>query len=290
MLVTTKELLELAETRNEAVASLNVTGLPTIQAIIGAAEEMNRGVILEFATVHEVDGTINLDDIGPLMVYFAKKAKVPVAVHLDHAVDLDYIHKALKIGFTSIMFDGSALPYEENVATTKVAVNLARKYGATIEAELGKMAGLTLNNAGEVENRGISRENFTNPEQAADFVKRTGIDMLACSFGTSHGIYTAAPKVDSELVGIIHEKTGVPIVMHGSSGVNPEDYGKCIDNGVRKINYYTYMAKDGGDACKEMVLNNPDRIFFAHEFETLTRKVMKEHAKNAIRLFMNKKD
>jgi len=288
MLVSSKEIIRIAQAKNEAVAAFNVTGLTSLKAIINAAEEVNRGVIIEFVQVHEIDGIIDLDTIGPLMVMMAEKAKVPVAVHLDHCIDLDYFHRALEMGFTSVMFDGSALPYEENVAQTTLAVNLAHEYGATVEAEIGKMAGFTLNNDGVVENRACDRSNFTNPLQAKDFVQRTGVDMLACSFGTSHGMYVAAPQLDAELVKEIFEATNVPIVMHGSSGVKDEDYAKVINNGVRKINYYTYMSKDAGDHIKEYVLQHQNDVILHHETEVISYKAIKAHCIHAMKLFMNK--
>lgn len=288
MLVTSLDLMRIAEAKNQAVAAFNINSLANLQAVIAAAEELNEGIIVEFATVQQEDGIMSLEDMGPIMIMMAEKAKVPVCVHLDHGVDLDFIKQALDMGFTSCMFDASALPYEENVAKTIMAVDMARSYGVPIEAELGKMAGHTLNNEGEVENRAINRSDFTDPDQAKDYVTRTGIDMLACSFGTSHGMYTAAPKLDFDLIKEIREKTGVPVVMHGSSGVADEDYAPAINNGVRKINYYTYMAKDAGEAVVEAIKADPDKVWFHHDFDVIGRERMKQHALHAIKLFQNK--
>ncbi|MCR5067139.1 MAG: class II fructose-bisphosphate aldolase [Erysipelotrichaceae bacterium] len=286
MLVTAKELLKEAEERKIAVGAFNVTGMASMCAILEAAEELNEPVIIDFAPVHEEMGIIELDRIGPAMVALAKASKTKVAVHLDHGVEIDYIRRALEMGFTSCMYDGSALPFEENVANTRLVVEMAKAYGATVEAELGKMAGLTLNNDHVVENRGIDRSNFTDPDQAKEFVDATGIDMLACSFGTSHGLYVKAPVLDSELVGEIRKTAGVPVVMHGGSGVTAEEIHKCVANGVRKINYYTYMAKAGGEAVRDSI--PAEGPVFYHDLQVVGRKAMKENVKAAIRLFTNR--
>ena len=145
MLVTTKELLCVANAENKAIGAFNITGLETLQAVLQAAESRKEPVILQFAQVHEEEQIISLNIIGPIMVMMADQATIPVAVHLDHGVDLHILKKALDMGFTSIMFDGSSLPYGENIAYTRMAVSMAQEYGASVEAEIGQMAGITLN-------------------------------------------------------------------------------------------------------------------------------------------------
>ena len=258
MLADLKEVFEVANEKKIAIGAFNVVNFEHIQAILGAAEKLNMPTILAFAQTHEENDVAYLEEIGPVMVLMAKRAKVPVVVHLDHGVDLDYIEKALKLGFTSMMFDGSALPYEKNVEMTKKAVALAKKYGVTIEAEIGKMAGITLNNEGITENRKSDRSMYTDPAEAKDFVEKTGVDCLAASFGTVHGEYFSEPNLDFDLVKELNDQVGVPIVMHGGSGVSHKDYKKVIANGVRKINYYTYMDKAGGDTVSQ---NGPYKLF-----------------------------
>lgn len=199
MLADLKEVFEVANEKKIAIGAFNVVNFEHIQAILGAAEKLNMPTILAFAQTHEENDVAYLEEIGPVMVLMAKRAKVPVVVHLDHGVDLDYIEKALKLGFTSMMFDGSALPYEKNVEMTKKAVALAKKYGVTIEAEIGKMAGITLNNEGITENRKSDRSMYTDPAEAKDFVEKTGVDCLAASFGTVHGEYFSEPNLDFDL-------------------------------------------------------------------------------------------
>ena len=224
MLADLNEVFQIANEKKIAIGAFNVVNFEHIQAILEAAEKLNMPTILAFAQTHEENDIAYLEEMGPVMVLMAKRAKVPVVVHLDHGVDLDYIEKALKLGFTSMMFDGSSLPYEENVKMTQKAVALAKKYGVTIEAEIGKMAGITLNNEGITENRKSDRSMYTDPAEAKDFVEKTGVDCLAASFGTVHGEYFAEPNLDFALVKELSEQTGVPIVMHGGSGVSPVSY------------------------------------------------------------------
>lgn len=286
MLVTTKYLLDQATKERKAIGAFNVTGLENIISVLQAAEELNEPVILEFAQVHEEENIIPLDIIGPIMIQMAKKAKVDVAVHLDHAVHLEIIEKALNLGFTSIMFDGSALNYDVNINYTKEAVKLAMKFGATVEAEIGKMAGITLNNEKITENRTIDRSNFTNPIIAKEFVRLTGVDCLACAFGTVHGEYHMEPKLDFELIKELNDTIGVPIVMHGGSGLKVSDIRKAIQCGVRKINYYTYMAKAGGKAVYDLARIDQAKLF--HDYANLAILAMKEDVKTAIQTYSNK--
>lgn len=280
MLVTMKEILAIAEEKKIAVGAFNSPNLECIMAVIGAAEEGNYPVMITHAEVHE--SVMPIDVIGPIMIMMAKNAKVPVCVHLDHGDSLAYIEHALELGFTSIMYDGSALPYEENVATTRQAVALARKYGASIEAEIGTLGG---RESGSEPDPNEEKEVaiYTEPADAKRFVEDTGIDALAASFGTAHGFYRTKPQLDFERIETINKLVDVPLVMHGGSGVSPEDYKTAIGIGVRKINYYSYMARAGVRAiadklAKEEVQFFPDLAFVAVE-------AMKKDAKKAMDVF-----
>ena len=244
MLVTLKQILNLCEARNCAVGSFNTPNLESIMAVIGAAEEMNVPVIIQHAEVHEEIMPIGI--IGPIMVEMAKRAKVPVCVHLDHGEHLDYVCKALSLGFTSVMYDGSTLSFEENMANTKMVVEFAKQSGASVEAEIGSM-GKRETGSGTAGNGNDPEKIYTDPDQAKIFVEETGIDALACSFGTTHGVYLSEPKLDLSVVEKVRQKAKIPVVMHGGSGVSPEDFKKAIGKGVRKVNYYTYMAMAGGE-------------------------------------------
>lgn len=282
MLATLNDIFKMAEEKKIAIGAFNVVNFENILAVLDTAEKLNMPTILAFAQTHEENKVMDLDTIGPVMVLMAKQAKVPVVVHLDHGINLDYIEKSLKMGFTSIMFDGSALPYDENVEMTKKAVEMAHKYNVSIEAEIGKMAGITLNNEGITENRKSDRSNYTDPAEAKDFVEKTGVDCLACSFGTVHGEYFSEPNLDFDLVKELSDATGVPIVMHGGSGVSHEDYKKVIANGVRKINYFTYMDKAGGEGASAVC---PTKYF--HDIAKAGQDAVQKDVESAMRCFVN---
>lgn len=275
MLVTLKEILAIAEEQRCAAGAFNTPNLECVTAVLSAAERLHVPVILSHAELHEEVAPLAV--IGPVMVQAAKNAKVPVCVHLDHCETLSYMEQALEIGFTGVMYDGSALPYEENVANTQKAVAMAKPYGAGVEAEIGTLAS---REGGEAAAAGPV---YTDPELAERFCAETGIDALAPSFGTAHGIYKAKPVLDLERVKVIAEKTALPLVMHGGSGVSAEDYRTAIHNGIRKINYYSYMSKAGTNAVKAM-LETEDVTFF-HDLALAAQKAMESDAETAMRVF-----
>jgi len=284
MLVTLKEILEIAEKRNIAIGAFNTPNMESLIAILAAAEELNEPVIIQFAQCHE--HLIPLSVIGPIMIEHAKKATVPVCVHLDHGETFEYLETALKIGFTGIMYDGSVLPYEENLANTKKAVELAAKYGASVEAELGSM-GVRESGAGDGSGAEDATKIYTDPKLAKEFVKDSGIDALACSFGTTHGIYLTKPQLDFDVVKNVRTETaGVPIVMHGGSGVSKEDFRTCIEAGVRKINYFTYMDKSAGVAAAEYIagLKEGEPIFYSNIIK-VAEAAMKDNIMEAMKVF-----
>ena len=275
MLVNLVEILKMAEERKCAVGAFNTPNLECLNAVIAAAERLNVPVIIAHAELHEEVSP--LEKIGPVMVQAAKAAKVPVCVHLDHCETLDYMKQALEIGFTGVMYDGRTLPYEENLENTKKAVAMAKGYNCGVEAELGALAS---REGGEA---AASGPVYTDPEEAVSFCRETGIDALAPSFGTAHGIYKSKPVLDLERVKVIAEKTGLPLVMHGGSGVSPEDYRRGIANGLRKINYYSYMSK-AGTAAVQKKLEKQDVTFF-HDLALAAEKAMEADAEKAMRVF-----
>ncbi|MCR5179575.1 MAG: class II fructose-bisphosphate aldolase [Lachnospiraceae bacterium] len=286
MLVTLKEILEIAEERKMAVGAFNCPNLESLQAIINAAQDLDLPVILQFAQCHEP--WIPLGLIGPVMVDAAKKSTVPVCVHLDHGETLEYLQTALDIGFTGIMYDGSVLPYEENTVNTKKAVAMAKRTGASVEAELGSM-GRRESGAGDMSGEDDETKIYTDPELAKRFVEETGIDALACSFGTTHGIYLKEPKLDFDVVKNVRRLTGnIPVVMHGGSGVSAGDFAKAIEAGVRKINYFTYMDKAGGNAAKDSIgsLSANDPVFFS-SVSMAARDEMQKDVARAMKVFGN---
>lgn len=284
MLATLNDVMKIAEDKKIAIGSFNTPNLEGLQAVIEAAEELDLPVIIQFAQCHEP--WIPLAMIGPIMVDTAKRSKVPVCVHLDHGETLEYLQQALDMGFTAIMYDGSTLSYEENLENTKKAVAMAAKTGASVEAELGSM-GRRESGAGDDSGEKDDTKIYTDPRQAKIFVEETGIDALACSFGTTHGIYLTQPKLDFEVVKNVRSLTGdIPVVMHGGSGVSKEDYFKAIHAGVRKVNYFTYMDKSGGNAVAEYLKTlKPEEPIFFSSIVAAGREAMKENVKSAMKMF-----
>lgn len=284
MLVDLKTVMRFAEQHTIAIGAFNVPNLESIQAVTEAAEELQLPVILQHAQCHEAFN--RLDVVGPVMLQFARNASVPVCVHLDHGEDLDYIRRALELGFTSAMYDGSALPYAENCANTQAAAELAKPFGASVEAELGSM-GRRESGAGDGSGADDQTKIYTDPVRAKEFVAITGVDALACSFGTTHGIYLTKPKLDFTVVERVRQLAGkIPVVMHGGSGVSEDGFRNAIMAGVRKINYFTYMDKAGGEGVAEHLRRHQDGTpLFYTAIHAAARTAMKENAKRAMRMF-----
>ena len=290
MLVNMKEILEEAEKGGYAIGCINTPNVETLRAVIGAAEDLNVPIIIDHAQVH--DSLIPIEEIGPKMVEYAKKAKVPVCVHLDHGSDYNFVMRAIRCGFTSIMYDCSALPYEENKANLVEFTKLAHKLDITVEAELGIMTSTDEDSHGG--EKGWTHETikktFTDPEQAAEFAKETGVDALAVCFGTAHGIYAEEPILDIDRVKKIREL--VPettrIVMHGGSGVDYKQVQAAITAGCSKINYYSYMAKATTKHVYEE-LAKKDGNGFWHEVQEDAYKFMREYAREVLTVFKNGK-
>lgn len=258
-LVAMKQLLEQAKNENRGCGAFSVGNMEMVRGAIMAAEEMNTPIILQIAEVRLPNSP--LEYMGPMMVQAAKEASVDVAVHMDHGLTVETIKKALELGFTSVMFDGSRLPFEENIACTKEVVELAKQYGAIVEAELGLVGG---SEDGKTDH-GIR---CTDPEDAKVYVEKTGVDALAVAIGNAHGDYPVAPTLEFGVLEQIQKNVDVPLVLHGGSGITDEDFQHAISLGIRKVNIATasfkavakkaeeYMAKEGVhnffDLSKEM--------------------------------------
>lgn len=287
MLVTLKELLNQAKTEKKAVGAFNGTTLEAIRGIIQAAEELNCPVILQHAQSH--DDMIDLEEIGPVMLYYAKRAKVSVALHLDHGSSFERCVQALRLGFTSVMYDASAKSFEENVEETAEIVKIAHAVGASVEAELGHIftsevvqgEGTNSDSTDDYENLD---DIYTDPQVAKEFVEKTNVDCLAVAFGTTHGVYLTEPKLDLPRVARIRDAANVPLVMHGGSGVSDEDYKVAIENGICKVNYYTYMNTAGGKASKEYWQDEETPLFY-DSMSLAATEAIKEDVKKAIRVF-----
>lgn len=278
MLVNLVEILKIAEEQNIAIGAFNTPNMESIMAVLDTAEKLNVPVIISHAELHEE--IMPLEKIGPVMLHFAKEAKIPVCVHLDHGENVDYIEKALELGFTSVMYDGSMLPYNDNVVNTKKAVILAKKKNASVEAEIGILGG---REAGSSDTGAKVEDLYTDPKVAMKFVKDTGIDALAASFGTAHGFYKEKPLLDFERIKRIKALTDIPLVMHGGSGVSPQDYLTAIEYGIRKINYYSYMAGAGVNGVKRLL--DEGNVSYYHELAVVATESMKENIEVAMKVF-----
>lgn len=229
-LVTMKKLLEQASKERRGVGAFSVGNMEMVKGAVQAAEEMNTPIILQIAEVRLPHSPLAL--MGPMMVQAAKEAKVDVAVHLDHGLTVETVKKALELGFTSVMFDSSNYSFEENIERTKEVAELAKGYGATVEAELGLVGG----SEDGSEDHGIR---CTDPEDAKVFCERTGIDALAVAIGNAHGNYPVAPTLAFDVLEEIEKRTEVPLVLHGGSGITDDDFRRAISLGIVKVNIAT---------------------------------------------------
>lgn len=229
-LVKMKDLLRRAEEKNIGCGAFSVGNMEMVRGAIRAAEELDTPIILQIAEVRLKNSPLHL--MGPMMVQAAKEAKVDVAVHLDHGLTFETVDKALELGFTSVMLDASTLPFEENIARVKAVVEKARKYGATVEAELGLVGGSEDGSC----DHGIR---CTDPDDAVIYARETGIDALAVAIGNAHGNYPVAPTLAFDVLEKIHEKVDIPLVLHGGSGITDKDFQRAISLGIRKVNIAT---------------------------------------------------
>lgn len=229
-LVKMKDLLRRAEEKNIGCGAFSVGNMEMVRGAIRAAEELDTPIILQIAEVRLKNSPLHL--MGPMMVQAAKEAKVDVAVHLDHGLTFETVDKALELGFTSVMLDASTLPFEENIARVKAVEEKARKYSATVEAELGLVGGSEDGSC----DHGIR---CTDPDDAVVYARETGIDALAVAIGNAHGNYPVAPTLAFDVLEKIHEKVDIPLVLHGGSGITDKDFQRAISLGIRKVNIAT---------------------------------------------------
>ena len=234
MLVTLSDILAEAERGKYGVGLFNMLNLEMARGIIEAAEEERSPLILGVAEVHLP--LIPFEYAALIMNDIAKKATVPVCLHFDHGVDYNKIKAAVDAGFSSVMYDGSALPYEENIKNTLAVSKMAHAKGVSVEAELGHVGG-----AEGGEDDGVE-EMYTKVEQVNDFIDRAEIDALAVAIGTAHGPYKKKPVLDIGRLSEIYKVSSKPLVLHGGSGLSPEQFRATIDNGIRKVNICTEMC------------------------------------------------
>lgn len=255
----TKEMLIKARKEGYAVPAFNIHNLETIHTVIEAAVEMKSPIILA-ATPGTMDyaGRAYIQAIAEVA---AKENDIPIALHLDHHETLETIEESLKLGTKSVMIDGSHGSFEENIALSKQVAELASKYGAAVEAELGKLVGQEDDLIVEAADGA-----YTDPDTVVEFVERTGVDTLAVAIGTGHGVYETEPKLDFERLEKIKNLIEIPIILHGASGISQEDVRKCISLGCAKVNVSTELKMPFSDALRQFLIENPN--------ETDTRKYM----------------
>lgn len=270
-----KSLLEQAANSNRGVGAFSVGNMEMVKGAVQAAEELDIPIILQIAEVRLKHSPLEL--MGPMMVHAAKAANVDIAVHLDHGLTMDVVEEALELGFTSVMFDSSTYPFEENMVRTQEVVKVARQYGATVEAELGLVGGSEDGSC----DHGIR---CTNPEDAKLFCERTGIDALAVAIGNAHGNYPSAPELAFDVLQEIHEKTNVPLVLHGGSGITDEDFRKAISLGIAKVNIATASFNSLVKRAEEYLQSDENYNYFALN-EAMVQGTY-ENVKHHIEVFM----
>ena len=252
MLFTLKQILEPAQAGGYAVVAPEIPSLGFTELLIERAEELNAPLILSWAPVlvpgHEINPPARFFKIVRAM---AEEARVPLALHLDHATENDQVQRALDWGFTSVMIDASRKPYQENIALTQAAAAQAHSVGVSVESELGVVG------SGELDyHQQSDRSLLTNPDLAAEFVSKTGVDALAVAVGTQHGRYRGEPNLDFDLLAELHQRVSVPLVLHGCSGTGDENLTKAISLGIRKINVYSDLMAALHEALLETLTPN----------------------------------
>lgn len=249
-LVTTKEMFQKAQAGQYAVGAFNVENLEMVMAVIRAAEELNAPVIMQ-STPSTVKYA-GLDYYLAMAKAAAERASVPVAMHLDHGNTFELAMQALRIGYTSIMIDGSHGSFEENIALTRRVAEACLPSDISVEAELGKVGGKEDDLEAEHDSP------YTDPQQAKEFVERTNVCSLAVAIGTAHGLYHGTPKLDLERLSAIHEVVSIPLVLHGASGVPDDAVRESIKRGICKVNFATELRIAYSDGVKKYLAENPD--------------------------------
>lgn len=270
MLVNLAQVLKQAQEGHYAVGLFNTTDTDMLQAAIEAAEEMRSPIIIGTAEVLLPYGGLEL--IGPALINYARRASVPVVVHYDHGLTFEKCLTALKLGFTSVMFDGSAKEYGENIAQTREIVKIAHALGGTVEGEIGHV--------GDAQ-EDADTAGYTTRQEAVQYIADTGVDALAIAIGTAHGAYKKKPRLDFERLREIREATDTPLVLHGGSGLSDQDFVTAVKNGIAKVNIFTDLCIAGERAVREALKGETGYL------EMRNKKVLeiKEEIKKKIRLF-----
>ena len=248
-LVTSEKMLLDAKKGGYAVGAFNVENMEMVKAVIAAAEELNAPVMLQTTPSTVKYGT--LETFAGIVKAEAAKTKIPVCLHLDHGSSFELAVQAMKAGYTSVMIDGSHEDFENNIAVTKKVVDVAKAFGIPVEAELGKVGG-------KEDDLEADADTNTDPQEAKEFVERTGVSSLAVAIGTAHGFYVGTPILDKPRVSAIKEVVEVPLVLHGASGLSEEDVRECVERGMCKVNFATELRVAYTDAVKKLLAEKPE--------------------------------
>jgi fructose-bisphosphate aldolase class II len=255
-----RELIKDAQNRCYAIGNHNSIDYEAIKGIILAAEEMKAPVIIGIAQ-SQLDN-LPVDTLSSILLHEGKKAKTSIAIHLDHSTSFDVIKKVIDLGFNSVMYDGSQLPFEENITNTIEVVKYARKRNVAVEAEIGKMINTENAKYNELTSSDNDKNDYTDPSIAQEFAERTGIDMLAISYGSIHGLHAKKPTLNFALLEKIHAAVSIPLVLHGGSGLDTSDYTRSIKHGICKINYYSFGYNAVALKIKDAIMKQKDPIFY----------------------------
>ncbi|MEG0154058.1 MAG: class II fructose-bisphosphate aldolase [Lachnospiraceae bacterium] len=248
-LVTSKKMLVDAQSGGYAVGAFNVENMEMVKAVIQAAEEVKAPVMLQTTPSTIKYGTV--ETYAAIVAAEAKKASVPVCLHLDHGSSYELAVQCLKCGYTSVMIDGSHEELEGNIAVSKKVVEEAKQYQIPVEAELGKVGG-------KEDDLEVKLDTNTDPKEAVEFVERTGIDSLAVAIGTAHGFYVGTPVLDKERLSEIKNMVSIPLVLHGASGISDEEVKDCVRRGICKVNFATELRVAYTDAIKKLIIEKPE--------------------------------
>ena len=278
MLVPFKSILQNARNGRYAVGAFNCLSLEHVMGAIQAAEELRSPIILQLAEVQFPCAPMEL--MAPVYLEAAKRASVPVAVHLDHGQSLETCVKAIQLGFNSVMFDGAELSFEENVRQTAEIVRIAHAAGVDVEAELGRVGDTGFGGEGTGE---ATPDVFTDVDESAEFIRLTGVEALAIAIGNLHGRYVATPKLNIVRLKEIASRNELPLVLHGGSGTSEEDFKSCIHNGICKINVATALQMAVTDAVRKYLSENEAAGYI--DTKSVIVEATKESVKQHILLF-----
>ena len=267
MLVNLKDVLIPAQKGGYAVGLFNTTDTDMLEGVLAAAEELRAPVIIGTAEVLLPFGELKL--IAPSVRAAAERATVPVVLHYDHGLTVERCIEALDLGFTSIMFDGSAGDADANIELTRKVVEMCHARGVTVEGEIGHV--------GNADVEGDQDNNYTTPEEAKAFVEATGVDALAVAIGTAHGAYKHKPCLDLNRLAEIRSTIDTPLVLHGGSGLTDDDFRNTIKNGIAKVNIFTDLCLAGERACKRGLEENADYLNMRNmKVEEIKKETMKK--------------